>query len=616
LTQAAALLQNLAAAGFVALGLAIAYRWYRERGRAQAMLALALITLAVVAALSRVGDPEHPSSVLSLVEIVGFLLSGYFVLLFRNEFIPLGSFTFQAANLLLGFSIVVGIFDVTVLARADPRVATGIVLEIIAAWAIFTGEPIARFWLASRSLPAVQRARMRFLSFGFAVLIAILFVSVLGGSALRSSTAVVVTELVVLVVIPAIYVSFAPPVLLRRIWRMGEEDELRAAIQDLLIFTPTREVLAERAATWAMRLLGGNAAFITDSDGKVIAHAGIDPARAAHLMAEQRTNPVGAPDRVVAVPLPLTDGQGSLAVVAGPFSPVFGSEEISQLRAYASSVSAGLERARVTERMAAIESNKTQFLNLASHELRGPVTVIRGYVSMLEGGLLGHLNDRGRKAAAVMSAKASEMNELIEEMIEAARLEDGGLTLKLVESDLRDIARSATASVAPIVDSPQQVDLDLPERRVRVNVDPDRTRTIIANLVSNAIKYSPNGGPITCQVRARAGIARVAVSDHGLGIAAENMHTLFTRFGRVITPETEHLKGTGLGLFLGRQLARLQGGDITVVSVPGKGSTFTLHLPSASAAEASANGATSSAAMPAPSAAGEEHARMTRRSTD
>jgi len=612
LTQAAALLQNLAAASFVALGVAIAYRWYRERGRAQAMLALALITLAVVAVLGRVGDPQHPLAVLSLVEIVGFLLSGYFVLLFRNEFIPLGSLAFQAANLLLAISIVVGILDVTALAHADPRVATVIVLEIIGAWAIFTGEPIARFWLASRNLPAVQRARMRFLSFGFAVLIAILFISVLGGSALRSPTAIVVTELVVLMVIPAIYVSFAPPALLRRIWRMGEEDELRTAIQDLLIFSPTREVLAERAATWAMRLLGGNAAFITDADGKFIANAGIDPARAAHLMAEQRKNPLGAPDRVVAVPLPLTDGQGSLGVVAGPFSPVFGTEEITQLRAYASSVSAGLERARVTERMAAIESNKTQFLNLASHELRGPVTVIRGYVSMLEGGLLGHLNDRGRKAAAMMSAKASEMNELIDEMVEAARLEDGGLTLKLVESDLRDIARSATFSVAPLVDSRHQVDLDLPERRVRVKVDPDRTKTIIANLLSNAIKYSPNGGPITCHVRARAGIARVAVSDHGLGIAPQNLHMLFTRFGRVITPETEHLKGTGLGLFLGRQLARLQGGDITVISVPGKGSTFTLHLPSASAAEASANGATSSAH----GAAGEERVHTNRRSTD
>src|SRR5439155_17911483 len=100
---------------------------------------------------------------------------------------------------------------------------------------------------------------------------------------------------------------------------------------------------------------------------------------------------------------------------------------------------AGLQRVGVTERMAAVEENKTQFLNLASHELRGPVTVIRGYVSMLQSGLLGQLNERGRQAAGVMAAKVSEMNELIEEMIEAARLEDGGFALRLVEADLRDI---------------------------------------------------------------------------------------------------------------------------------------------------------------------------------
>jgi signal transduction histidine kinase len=198
---------------------------------------------------------------------------------------------------------------------------------------------------------------------------------------------------------------------------------------------------------------------------------------------------------------------------------------------------------------------------------------------MLESGLLGQLNERGRKAAGVMAAKVSEMNELIEEMIEAARLEEGGLTLRPAEYDLRDIARQAADVVAPLVDSSHRLTLDLPDRRVRVNVDQDRTKTIITNLISNALKYSPAGGEVTCQVRARAGIARVSVTDEGLGIAQESMPTLFTRFGRVITPETEHLKGTGLGLYLGRQLARIQGGDITVMSEPSKGSTFTLQLP-------------------------------------
>ncbi len=586
MTQAGAVAQFLTTAAFVALGIAIAYRWYRQPGRAQGMLALAVVTLAGAILLGRVQDPNHPNAVLSLISVIGFLLSGYFVLQFRSQLIPIGRTWQVAAGVLLAISILVGALDVLFLTRTSSPVTTLVTLELVGAWAVFTGEPIVRLWLASNRLPAVQRARLRFLSGGFAVLIGILLVAVFAGSALQNPTAILITQLFALAVVPAIYVSFAPPALLRRIWRMSEESQVRAAMQDLLIYSPTRQVLAERAAYWAARLMGATAGFVVDANGQVLAASGIEPADAAALTA----NPPA--ESIITAPLHLGEGQGMLAIVAGRFTPVFGSDEISQLRAYASSVSAGLERARVTERMAAIETNKTQFLNLASHELRGPVTVIRGYLSMLDGGLLGHLNERGRKAAAVMGAKVSEMNELIEEMIEAARLEDGALALRLVEADLRDIARSAADGVAPLVDAPHRLDLDLPDRRVKVRVDVDRTRTIIGNLLSNALKYSPEGGTVACQVRADGGIARVAVQDEGLGIAESNLPTLFTRFGRVITPETEHLRGTGLGLFLGRQLARMQGGDITVISIAGKGSTFTLHLPVAGAGDPSGNGAT------------------------
>jgi len=587
LTQAVVLAQDLTAAGFVALGAAIGYRWYRDRGRAQGKLALALIALAVVAALSRL--PSSP--LLSLVVVIAFMLSGYFVLMFRNEFIPLSRTFHTAATVLLAVSIVCGVLAVTVFQHANPVLVTLLGVVLVTTWAIFTGEPIVRFWLASNRLPAVQKTRMRFLSFGFAVLIAILFVDVLGGSSLQSPTAVIVTQLLALAVVPIIYVSLSPPSLLRRIWRMSEENALRAAMQDLLIFTPTREVIAERAAFWAVRLFGAISGFVVDAKGKVIAASGMELEQATILSDSQSQSS----DQIVRVPLHLAEGQGSLCVVAGDFTPVFGTEEVSQLRAYANSVSAGLQRVGVTERVAAVEENKTQFLNLASHELRGPVTVIRGYVSMLQSGLLGQLNERGRQAAGVMAAKVSEMNELIEEMIEAARLDEGGLTLRTADTDLREIARSAADAVAPLVESRHRLVLDLPERRVQVKVDVDRTKTIIANLLSNAIKYSPEGGVVTCQVRSRAGVARVSVSDEGLGIPRNGLPTLFTRFGRVITPETEHLKGTGLGLFLGRQLARMQGGDITVASIEGKGSTFTLQLPAAPPQD----GATDGASQPA-----------------
>ncbi len=597
MSQLATVVSDVTAAAFVVLGIATAYRWYRTRGRAPGWLAAALLSLAFVAGAGRFLTGHVPSLLLSALSIAAFLASGYFVLLFRGEFIPLSRRAQIAAGALLAGSFVVGVVDVATASGPPRPFMTLLSFELIVAWAILVGEPIVRFWLASNRLPAVQRARLRFLSFGFGMIIAILLVDVAGGAALRSSWAIVVTQLLALVSVPLIYFSFAPPNLLRRLWRMGEEVAMRAAWHDLLIFSPTRQVLAERAAGWATRVVGAEAAFVVDADGSLLAFSGLDRAAAEAMLplgeiesSIERPAP-GRNARVIAVPLSLTAGAGALAVVAGPFTPVFGSEEINQLRAYAGAVTAGLERAQVTERMAAIERNKAQFLNLASHELRGPVTVIRGYLSMLEGGLLGELNERGVKAADVMNAKVKEMNELIEQMIDAARLEDGALIVKPVEADLRDIARTAVESARPQLGPRHELVFDPGDRRVRVRADVERTQTIIANLISNAVKYSPDGGTVECEVRARAGVARVAVKDEGVGIASEDMPTLFTRFGRIVTPRTEHLQGTGLGLYLARQLARLQGGDITVQSTPGRGSVFALQMPVLARDGAAATGA-------------------------
>jgi signal transduction histidine kinase len=198
---------------------------------------------------------------------------------------------------------------------------------------------------------------------------------------------------------------------------------------------------------------------------------------------------------------------------------------------------------------------------------------------MLQDGLLGTLNERGRKAVPVISTKVLEMNALIEQMIEAARLEDGALMLRPEVNDLRELVKAAVKSATPVLDGRHKVRVKGPDRPVRVRVDGERVKTIVSNLVSNAIKYSPEGGPVDVDIVNRGGIARVSVKDQGVGIAKEDLPILFTRFGRVSTPETDHLPGTGLGLYLGRQLARLHDGEITVDSDPGRGSTFTLHLP-------------------------------------
>jgi len=606
MSTAAQVATNLTAAAFILLAVATVYEWYQRRSRAQAMLAYALVSLALVAGLGRLQAMFGTSPAIGVISILGFLASGYFVLLFRDTFVPLQPWMRRAALVLLVVASALGVALVTVLTGATPAVTTSIVLVIVLAWAIFVGEPIVRFWLASRNLPVVQRARMRALSVGFAGLIAILVFDVVGGSAVQSPAAIIATQLVALAMVPIIYISFAPPSILRRIWRMSEEDRLRAAIQDLLIFSPNPQALAESAVGWAVRLMGAEGAYIVDGEGTVMASRGIDSQTIRKSIAE---HPQGSPavidteggGTMMVVPLRLTRGTGLLGVVAGPFTPVFGSDEINLLTAYGSSVTAGIERTRVTERMAAVEAHKTQFLNLASHELRGPLTVIRGYTSLLESGVLGELNARGRRAAPVLSAKVMEMNALIEQMIEAARLEDGALLIKPKEADLRDIAAASVGAVKTVLDDRHSLVLSSPNRAVKVRVDSERVQTIITNLIDNAVKYSPDGGEVACVVTSRNGVARVSIKDRGIGIAPGDMGTLFTRFGRVSRPDTDHLPGTGLGLYLGRQLARLHGGDITVDSVLGHGSTFTLHLPLRAAAEASAPASDAATPAEAPS---------------
>jgi signal transduction histidine kinase len=114
---------------------------------------------------------------------------------------------------------------------------------------------------------------------------------------------------------------------------------------------------------------------------------------------------------------------------------------------------------------------------------------------------------------------------------------------------------------------------------VPVRADLARLDTIVSNLLDNAIKYSPRGGEIGCEVSRKKGFAYVTVTDSGLGIAHEDMGILFTRFGRIVTAENSSIAGTGLGLYLSRELARMHGGDITATSEPAAGSSFSLVLP-------------------------------------
>lgn len=224
-----------------------------------------------------------------------------------------------------------------------------------------------------------------------------------------------------------------------------------------------------------------------------------------------------------------------------------------------------------------LEMARANFVSFAAHEMRSPVTLLHGYLSMLDSGDI--TLEQFARAMPTILARTDELQLLIEQMIESSRLEDGGLELKLERIDLRPIVEEIVNVSRRLAGDQRHIELDIPRSDVLVVADPLRVRSIVRNLLDNAIKYSPGGGAIHCRVTTDRDRAEVSVSDHGIGIRKQDLPIVFSRYGRINAEQTRGIAGAGLGLYMSRELARLQHGEVTVLSTPGEGSTFTLVLP-------------------------------------
>lgn len=228
--------------------------------------------------------------------------------------------------------------------------------------------------------------------------------------------------------------------------------------------------------------------------------------------------------------------------------------------------------------LAELEKAKSEFLRLASHELRGPAATLTGYLSMIGDESLGPVPQKLRPVVPVLQAKARQISLLANEMVEAARLEDRRLQLERKRIDLRELVRRMVQMAGTTATPKHRLRIeDTVGHELYVMGDLMRLEIVVNNLVDNAIKYSPRGGDVITALSTDGGLALVKVSDTGIGIAADDISRLFVRFSRL--GHLADVPGTGLGLYLARELARLHGGDISVVSTPGQGSEFTLSLP-------------------------------------
>ncbi len=254
------------------------------------------------------------------------------------------------------------------------------------------------------------------------------------------------------------------------------------------------------------------------------------------------------------------------------------------------------------------DATKTQFLTAMSHELRTPVNAILGFVELLNLGLAGPLTETQRDHLTRIGNSGAHLRELINDLLDLGRIAAGQLKFRLEHVPVFQILHNAKEMVASMFES-KGLTLTWPnvDRQLTVYADPARVQQIVINVLTNAYKYTDSGGRVTVECSSSAGgneerdptngemraaIVSIRISDTGKGIAPEYLTSIFEPFVQLDRRSVQASKhGVGLGLSIARTLARGMGGDLTVESEVGRGSSFTLMLPVQGSSAATAEGA-------------------------
>jgi signal transduction histidine kinase len=230
----------------------------------------------------------------------------------------------------------------------------------------------------------------------------------------------------------------------------------------------------------------------------------------------------------------------------------------------------------------AAEANraKADFLAVMSHELHTPLNAIAGYAELLELGMRGPVTPQQREAIARIRLAQRQLLSLVNDILTFARTETGQLEMRIEPVDVAEAVESVRFLVEPLTRA-TTVDINIEPCNppLRVLADRERMHHILVNLLSNAVKFSPPGSPIKIVCGRAGSFVAIRVIDSGSGIAPEKLDLIFEPFVQASAGFTRTIGGSGLGLAISRDLARLMNGDVSVESVPGMGSVFTLTLP-------------------------------------
>jgi signal transduction histidine kinase len=222
---------------------------------------------------------------------------------------------------------------------------------------------------------------------------------------------------------------------------------------------------------------------------------------------------------------------------------------------------------------------KSEFLANMSHELRTPLNAIGGYVELIDMGIRGPVTEEQREDLRRIRASQHVLLRLVEDVLDVAKLETGRVHLEMSSVRVHELLAGTEALVFPqILTKSLRYQYRPCDPQLTVSADRERVQQVILNLLTNAIKFTRNGGAITLSVDTRGDDVFIHVADNGRGIPAERLNDIFEAFVRVDSGFARPTEGAGLGLTISRSLSRAMGGDIIVESTLGEGSVFTLRL--------------------------------------
>jgi PAS domain S-box-containing protein len=224
-----------------------------------------------------------------------------------------------------------------------------------------------------------------------------------------------------------------------------------------------------------------------------------------------------------------------------------------------------------------LERVRNELISTVSHELRTPLASIYGAALTLERQGLGE--ETRSSLLAVIVHESKRLERIADSILVASRIQEGEMRIAIEAADLGRIARETVEGARASLATDRTIVLTVDDSMPAVECDPEKLGQVLANLLDNAVRYSPEGGPIEISVNHSGGLARCSVRDEGLGIPAEEHERIFERFYRLDPDLRYAITGTGLGLYISRELVRLMGGRLEVRSQLGQGSTFAVELP-------------------------------------